>query len=55
MAKYRMTFVAQKKSSATKPAKWARLLTATGQVGALTLLSFTAVSIILRWGGLKVF
>jgi hypothetical protein len=55
MPKYRVTFVAEQKSSASKPAKWAHLLAVTGQMGAMALLSFTAVSIILGWGGLKVF
>jgi hypothetical protein len=55
MSKYRVTFVAEQQSAATKPAKWVHLLAVTGQMGAMALLSFTAVSIILGWGGLRVF
>jgi hypothetical protein len=55
MAKYRVTFVGEQQSSPTKPAKWLHLLAVSGQMAAMALLSFTAVSIILGWGGLKVF
>ncbi|MDB5596931.1 MAG: hypothetical protein JWM36_3892 [Hyphomicrobiales bacterium] len=54
MTKFRMTIVGERKPE-RKPAKFLELSGITAQMFATALLSFTAVSIVLSWGGIKVF